>query len=362
MLDFSALNDAWSRWQFQSGANARRRIYIKLAKLLENGVKIMDGIQTMRDRRFRSHGKSDPIVMAFDVWMKQLRNGRKFSDAIQGWVPAQERMLIAAGERSGKLGEALLSSGRVMIAQKNIRNAIISGTLYPVLLIVAVIGMLFLFGYKLIPAFGRLVPEDKWTGLASAVVSLSGWVQDWLWLPVMGLLIAIGVLLWALPNWTGSGRAKFDQYPPFSVYRLIHGSSWIISLSAMVEAGERLEDALNIIGKDAAPWMASRNGLILKGLRSGHNLGEAMAKTNTQFPDPDIIDDMAVYAITSGLDQALRQVSTEWIDDSVAAIKTKMQFLFYVGIVVAGSVIGFMVAGLISMQLQMGPILQNGVA
>lgn len=361
MFDTKGANESWARFQFKSGSASRRRVYIKLAKLLENGVKIIDAITTMRDRRVRLHGKNDPMVMAMGVWAKRMSNGSPLSEAVAGWVPAQERMMIAAGERSGKLEDALLSNTEVMEAQAEIRSAIIGGVSYPAMLVMLAFGMLYLFGYKLVPAFGKMVPDDKWTGAAAAVVWISHWVQDWLWLPAMLVLVMTALCLWAMPNWVGPARVKLDSLPPFSIYRLTQGSSWIISLAAMVETGERIEDAVKTLGKNSSRWLSSRNTAILNGLRSGHNIGDAMVRAGTGFPDPDVIDDMAVYATVGGIDQALKMVSREWIKESVESIRSKMKLFFNVGIVTVGLVVGFMVSGLISMQLQMGQILKHGI-
>lgn len=361
MIDFKALNEAWARFQFRSGVASRRRVYIKLAKLLGNGVKIIDAITTMRDRRVRMHGKNDPMVMAMNAWAKRMSNGSPLSEAVAGWVPAQERMMLAAGERSGRLESALLSNTEVMSAQQEIRSAIIGGVSYPAMLVVLAFGMLYLFGYKLVPAFSKIVSDDKWTGAAAVVVSISHWVQAWLWLPAMLTLVATAVCLWAMPNWVGAARIKLDAYPPFSIYRLTQGSSWVISLAAMVETGERIEDAVKILGKNSSRWLNIRNAAILNGLRSGYNIGDAMVRTGTGFPDPDVIDDIAVYATVGGIDQALKMVSREWIKESVESIRSKMKLFFNVGIVTVGLVVGFMVSGLISMQLQMGQILKHGI-
>lgn len=361
MFDLKSFNESWSRFQFRSGAANRRRIYIKLAKLLENGVKIIDAISTMRDRRMRLHGKNDPVVMAMDAWIKRMRNGSPLSDAVAGWVPAQERMMLAAGERSGRLESALISNTEVMVAQAEIRSAIIGGITYPVMLVMMAFGMLYLFGFKLVPAFGQMVSDDKWTGAAAAVVSVSHWVQDWLWLPGMSVLVLTAACLWAMPNWVGVSRVKFDALPPFSIYRLIQGCSWIISLAAMVEAGERIEEAVKSLGKNSSPWLALRNAAILNGLRSGYNIGDAMVRSGTGFPDPEVIDDVSVYATVGGIDQALKMVSREWIKGSVDAIRGKMKVFFNVGIVSVGFVVAFMVSGLISMQVQMGQILKQAI-
>lgn len=359
-LDLSGLAFSFGKFQFRHNTDYRRRVWVKLSKLIQNGVNIIDAIQSMRQRRFREYGASDPVVLAMDAWVRHLKNGRKLNDAVADWVPPQERMLIAAGERSGKLADALMSSAAVMVAQRDIKRAVIGGLAYPILLVIAVFGMLFFFGYKLIPTFSRIVPDDKWSGMASFVVGVSHWVQHWLWLPAALLLLGGGWLLWALPNWVGAYRVKADRWPLFATYRLVTGSAWIISLSAMVGAGERIEDALNLLSKGVQPFVESRTQSILRGLRNGLNLGDAMSYARTGFPDPEIIDDLATFSAVAGLDEALKTIAREWISDSVESIRSSMKVVFNIGLVAVAVVLGVMMTGLIAMQMQMGQLIQHG--
>lgn len=84
------LANLWLARKFSFGTDVRRRIWLKLAKLLENGVPIRTAIQRMRSRRARMKGDSDALVLAFDDWLTQINNGRRFSDAIRKWVDHEE--------------------------------------------------------------------------------------------------------------------------------------------------------------------------------------------------------------------------------------------------------------------------------
>lgn len=348
------------QWSFGTEIATRRRIWTKLSKLLSSGVKIRDALDSIRARRLQSVGQYDASVIAIDQWMRRIQNGQRFADAIADWVPSQERMLLAAGERSGRLQEALISCAKVMVVQREIKKAIRNGLVYPVLLVVGVFVMMWFFGNHIIPSFSKIIPVDKWRGVAATVVHVSHWIQHWFWLPVVMLLALSGAIAWMLPNWVGASRATLDRYPPFSIYRTVLGSSWMISLAAMVGAGERMEDAMHSMGKYGNPWLKTRTEEILRGLRSGLPLGDAMARTGSGFPDREIIDDLGVYASTSGLDESLRIIADEWIAESVANIQLMMKVVFNVGILVSAGMVGFMVSGLIAMQLQMGQILRHG--
>lgn len=117
----------FARFMFRNDANLRRRLYLKLGKLLGNGVPIIDALETMRARRVTLKSTKEPLAVALSDWLRKLRNGSRLSQAIVGWVSPDEAMLISAGEQSGKIEDALVSAAEVMTAKKKIKNAVVGG-------------------------------------------------------------------------------------------------------------------------------------------------------------------------------------------------------------------------------------------
>lgn len=310
-------------------------------------------------RRVSMKGKSDPVAIALDAWIDQVRNGRRISEAIRGWVGSDEQMLLAAGEQSGSIDVALQSVSEIMIAKKNIRAAVIKGLSYPLALLAIAFTVLIMFSFKVIPEFAKIVPDDRWTGIARIMIDFSNFSRDW-YAVMIGVIIALMVVFaLSLPRWTGGLRIWLDRFPPYSIYRIVYGSTWMISFSALVNAGVRLERALEQLGEGATPWLKVRNKACLRGMRGGLNVGDALAKSGYGFPDIEIIDDLAVYSRVSGFDQALSTIGREWITESVERIQGMMNVVFGVTILLVGGFIAFMVSGLIGMELQISTLIQT---
>lgn len=358
MLEFDASQvSIWFARKFGFGDSVRRRVWLKLAKLLENGVPIKTALESMRARRARLKGKSDTLVLAYDDWLTQINNGRRFSDAIRGWVGYDELLLLSAGEQSGHLEKALHSAVMLIEASKRIKAAVLGGITYPIILILISFGILYLFGIKVYPVFSRVVPEDKWVGLAADMVVFSRFVQDWLWLAGLVVVSLIVLILGSMPYWTGQLRVRFDAYPPWSVYRVVKGSAWLIALSALVSAGVRVEDALRMMNARATPWMRERIDALLVGLSNGLTVSDALARSGHNFPDPDIVDDLGVYAQLTSFDQALETIGRETLTFSVESIQRAMKVIFNVGVVLVAGLIAWMISGLVSMQMQLARVL-----
>lgn len=358
-LDLGALTEKFAKFSFSTDATMRRRVWLKLAKLIENGVQIRTAIDTMRDRREKMKGKNDNLVLAYGSWLDEINNGKRFSDAIEGWVAPEERMLIASGEQSGKLESALRSTVTLIESGKQIRSAVIGGLIYPVVLLVLSFGIMHLFGYKIIPAFSRVIPEDKWTGIAASMVDVSHFVQNWLWLVAILVIVLFVAFFVSLPIWVGAARVKVDAYAPYSIYRIVKGSTWMIAFSALVEAGVRAENALQMLGQNASPWLTERIDGCLAGMRNGYTVGDSLARAGHGFPDIEVIDDLGVYSSLSSFDQALAIIGREMMNTGIESVQKSMVIVFNVGLIVVALLLSWMISGMLAMQMQMASVLSG---
>jgi type II secretory pathway component PulF len=348
---------------FKASTNERRRLWLKLAKLISNGIPIIRALETLVSRREKNKQSTHPGCVAMKQWIRLLDNGYTFSGAIEGWCSNEERMIIYAGEQSGQLEESLQSVAKVLEARKAIKSAVIGGTAYPAFMILMALGGMAMFGYNIVPAFTDAVPgEVHWTGIAGALVSFSDFIQNYMLFILVGLLGLIGVFFYSLPRWTyrfGRVRIIADRYAPYSVYRVVTACSWLISFAAMIQSGVRIENALTQLSSSASPWLKHRIDQCMIGMRSGLNLGESFAETQMEFPDREIIDDMCVYASQSGFDEAIRIIGEERLAEGISDIQGKMRIVFGMSIVLVGALLLFMIGGIFGLQMQMTSALRS---
>lgn len=350
----------FARFMVLNSNEARRSLWRKLSKLLENGVPLLNALKSIHDRRVTAGSEKDPITIALKLWIDKINNGNRLSSSIDGWVPKDEIMLIAAGEQSGQLDKSLIKASEIMIAKNRIKKAIISGVSYPIIMLFLALAVLIMFSYKVIPEFAQVVSYERWTGVAKILIDLSNFTRDWLPLIIGFIVVVVVGFFWSLSRWSHGFRVKLDRYIPYSVYRMLQGGGWMIGLAALVDAGVRMETAIEDLEKQASPWLSTRLKACLREMRSGHNLGDALARSGYEFPDREIIDDLGVYAKLSGIENALSTVGKEWIDSGVEKIQGMMKVIFGVSVLSVGLFIAFMVGGLIAMELQMTNLIKSG--
>lgn len=356
-MTLEELNLRYMRFQFRTDGKTRQRLWRKLSKLLRDGIPIIAGLTEIRALK----KPTAPISVAIEAWVRGLNNGRKLSEVIRPWVTNEEYMLILAGEEAGTLEDSLQSVVVVAKAKAAISSAVYGGLAYPTFLAILAFGIMYLFGFKIVPAFSKAARSDAWTGFAKVMIEASGFVQNWFHWVVLIVVILLVAFFVSLPRWTSDIRSVCDRYAPFSIYRIMQGSSFLIALAALIQAGVPIVAAMSQLASGASPWLAHRLNAGIKGLQAGRNLGEALEKSGTGFPDPEIISDIRLYSTKTGFDEAIRLIGTEWITESVEQIQSMMGIVFMMSILAVGLLIMFSVSGMIALQLQLGELIKRGV-
>jgi type II secretory pathway component PulF len=358
MTDFGQqVQTYFNRSQFKSNAAVRIRIWRKLAHLLNDGISLIESLRLIR----KAMASKSAGYAALTAWIKGIENGRNLGESVQDWVLSEEYMLIVSGESSGTLPGSMHSIVKGMRAKSQIRAAIFGGIAYPFFLVLLAFAFLWLLGFKLVPAFTSAVQKDQveWFGFAKVVINLSDFIQTWL--PSMAGVLAVLIILFfvSLPIWNSGLRTFFDRYPPFAIYRILQGATWLIGMSALIQSGVRIERALELTASSATPWAKARVLGALRGLRAGRSFGEALQETGYEFPSRDVVSDIVVYSGHKGMDEALRKIADEWLEESVEQIQSMMKVLFSVSLVFVGCTVLLTVLGVMDLQQQLSALLEQ---
>ncbi len=350
-----------SRVLYRASTQNRLRLWRKLSRLLANGVPIVKALQELRSQRMQASGEGHSECVALDQWIRRMSNGLSLGQAVDGWTTEDERMLISAGEERGNLSVAFGWIEQILTARNRIVKAVIGGVSYPLVLACMAAGLLVLYSYRIIPVYANVSRDHAWTGLAASMVWLANTVRAWIWVAGGSGAALLVLFLWSLPRWDGWLRVRFDRLAPYSIYRIMKGSAWLISLAAMVGVGRRIEDSLIALqGQQSGAWAVNRTNASLTGIRRGLSLGAALKESNNEFPDREVIADMLVYSQLSGVDESLRILANELLESSVERVQAQTAVLKNIGVMLMAGLIAWTTGGLMNMNLQLAHILQGG--
>lgn len=330
----------------------RLKIYRKLAALLRNRFSLMNSLDMIYNGLTEEGAHPDnPMGIAVSAWGRALQEGHPFSDALKGWAPSRERLMLSVGDVSD-LESALLNLIKVTEGSTRMIRPIISAVTYPSFLMMMSVLILYAIGVYMVPPMLSAAPKTVWTGTAKNLVDMSTWIQE-NWGIAFSVLPAIGVTIYAtIGIWTGKARIVFDRYPPWSLYKIFTGITWLLSLSALVKGGVPLSIALTSLRKESNRYLRERIDGALFYIKNGDNLGQALQKSGMEFPDKQIIADLKIYSELDNFEEALDKLANEWLEESVYLIEQRAEVMNAVAMLTVSGIIAWAVFGTFDMQDQ----------
>ena len=347
------LDILYAKLSFRMQTAKRMEVYRKLASLLRNDFTLMDALD--RIWQIESHNgrkANEPFAIVLKSWQERLERGMSFPDAVRIWVPTNEALMLAVGDVS-KLSAALDNVVRVGEGIRRIKSAMQSAVMYPIFLLSLTFVIVIAVGLYLVPPLMEAAGgEITWRGMAASLVAVAKFSDTYWSVALVGLLGLIVLVWYSLANWTGRFRILFDNLPPWSMYKISVSVGWMMSLSAMVAAGGSLPVAIKTLADNSSRYLRDILEKTNKFITNGENLGAALQRTGTHFPNDEIIGDLAIYADMTGFDQNLSKIANDYLDSSVRRMEALSSFMNSFGILLVSAIIAWVVFGTFEMQDQ----------
>jgi type II secretory pathway component PulF len=337
--------------------NNRFRIYKMLARLLDAEIDARTALEFIYDvvsNDGRKKGEPDAVAVAH--WLRAYQEHGQLSDALVGWVPQTEVLLLEAGERSGRFQHALGVMLRLNEKMGAIRGQIMGKLAYPLALSLMLAAVLYYLSTTFMPTIVAMKINGQWTGTGATIVALLTWVKSGL----IPLLLAIAALIVAvfltLPIFRGRARIIFDWLPPWSIHRFTSGTGFLTALLVLMESGRGLLDAITLVRPSASPYLAEKVARIEGAIREGHDFGRALAASGDQFPDSVLIKEIQIFSHIGRLDEGLLSVVEQWMDTATTRALAQISMLGMGLMFSTFAVLGFVMTGLYDMigQLKQG--------
>lgn len=357
--NFTESFDLWfSKIQF--GTAVRMKIYQKLGTYVMAGMPIGEAIHqiyihTSDDGKKANH----PIAKVLRIWQHHIANGEPLVDAIDGWVPESEQAILCSGDATD-LPSAIDDLMKIQDAKSKILGAIKGGLTYPLILVLAGCGFLIMFSVRIVPQFSEVLPRNKWGTWPAAMADIGDFFTHYLAAFFIAAIALTVLISWTMPRWTGPVRKRFDNYPPWSLYRVYAGSSFMLVLSAMLSAGMTSGEILDVMMRHGSPWLKERLGSAQKFVADGYNIGDALYKTQLEFPDKETVRDLRSYAGQPDFSDILKKVGDRWLADSVVAVQKQSLILKYVGMGFATFVICGFISAIGALEIQVSSMASSG--
>ena len=258
--------------------------------------------------------------------------------------------MVRAGEIGGILDEVLNRLATQLEKDDNIRRAVKSAMVYPVMIasfaLIVMLGMVLF----LIPVFAGMYKElgnAKLPMLTRMMVSASDTMKSWKGVIVLVVVIALVVIIRRAKH-TDKGTEIWDRFKlhvPMGigeVIRKIAVARFSRTLGTLVSSGVPILQAIEITGKSAGNVVIEHAmNAVQVSVKEGQTIS-APLKNSSVFPDM-VVQMISVGEETGALDSMLQKVADFYEDEVNAAVKSLTSILEPIMMLGVGSIVGLVV-------------------
>jgi general secretion pathway protein F len=346
-----------SRATAHTGAGARRKsgreerllLLRELATLLAAGVPLAEAVESIGQSHRSSQGGA-----AFGVIHQHLRGGESFAASLAAaklGFPEYVKQLAAAGEMTGKLSQALDSAATQMDYEYRMRAEMRNALVYPAVLVVSGITVVFLIFVFVVPKFANMLKSSraKIPEFSALVLQTGMFVNDNLLWVALGGAALVGAAAAALRSRELRARlyAASSRLPLVGTWILENEiGRWSAMLATLLENRVPIVRALEL-AQDGVGLGAVRDRLqlALKEIRAGHKLADALAANHT-------VSEIGVNLVRVGersgeLPAMLRTLATLYENAGRDRMKRLLALLEPVAILCIGVIVGFIMIAII---------------
>jgi len=271
----SSFMEKLNRWNAKSAFSEKIRAatYSDIASFTEAGIPPFAAIGGILEvHRLRKN----PLLPMTETWHKGMESGLGLADVMAEWVTPSEVTMIQSGEKSGSLAKALRSASELIVAQKQMMSETRKTLIAPVIYISALFSIMYFMMNNMSPAITRLVPKEFMPSFAASYFAFGDiFIALMPWVTAAFIVLSM-LIFFTLSAWTGSMRSRADKLFPWTIYRAMQSSYFLITLAAMMRSGVPMKEALGQIQAHATPWVRVHVEAMIERLGKGRKEAAAI--------------------------------------------------------------------------------------
>lgn len=322
----------------------------QLAIMLNAGLTIMDCFDIFKKQ------VSKPALLKIIYQIDEdIRAGNSFSSALIKHKHLFSNLyisLIKSGEASGKLDQILLKLADNLEKQREFRGKIKGALIYPIIVIVAMLAVMFIMITFVIPQLLNLYKDFniQLPITTQILILISSFFQKF-WPLVLGITFVVFVLI---KNYlkTKQGKKIFDanilKLPAIGkVVKMAALVDTTRTFAILIGSGVSILDALDIVIETSSNTVYQEAFTkIYKKIEKGQSLGKALDEEEI-FP-PILVQMTTVGEQTGHLDETLMRISKYFEMESELAVKTMTTLIEPAILLFLGVGVGFLVISVIT--------------
>jgi type IV pilus assembly protein PilC len=322
----------------------------QLAIMLNAGLTLIDCFDILKKQTVKPS-----MSKLIDEIDREVRAGKSFSAVLQKYpqhFPNLYIALVKSGEASGKLSDILLKLAENLEKQREFRGKIKGALIYPVIVIVGMLGVMFIMITFVVPRLLNLYKDFniELPFTTQVLIAVSTFSAQF-WPLIIGGVVG-GVVLMKRYMATKQGKRTIDALMlKIPVINNIMKMSVLVdstrTLSILIGSGISILEGLNIIidTTDNVIYQEAFRS-IYKQVEKGVSVGQAM--TNEGIFPPILVQMATVGEQTGHLDDTLGRISKYFEMESEIAVKTLTTLIEPTILITLGLGVGLLVTAVIT--------------
>src|SRR5260363_212581 len=205
------------QWAILRIRRTREQFYEDLSEAIADKESIN---QFIRIRRARAIQQKDPLSCLYPVMLNRLsQRGGSVARNVHGNVPDTDLNINTSIENQGHVDQGLKFLAATVTSQRTMIDAMRSALIAPALIAMMCLFFTVILAVFVIPVFADIVPPARWDTLGRSMYGVSYIVTHFGLFILMGLLGAIGGLIWVIPDWAGAEPGEGGWFGAFRVFR-----------------------------------------------------------------------------------------------------------------------------------------------
>jgi type II secretory pathway component PulF len=322
----------------------------EMSDLLDAGLQLEPALRVMEGRKELSGIKAVASALR-----QQVREGSSLSSALRLVSPSFGDLfcnLVSAGEVSGSLPQLLRRQATFLVTMDDLRKKVVSALIYPSMIFVLGIGLIFLFMTYLVPQLTTLFQK---TGkdlplLTRLLIQTSDFFAHYWWAIIAGIVAAVfGFLQFIrMPfgrSWWHTTQLRLPLFG--SVLRRRYYAQFSQTMANLIANGIPLLNSLRLMTSATGNvHLRSMTEKVVEMVGEGGSLSRALQRVG-EFP-PLFIDMIAVGEQTGDLAQALERIGRRYDKELNISIQRLTSLIQPVVILIMAAMVGLIAYSIIN--------------
>lgn len=333
--------------------SARLRFYRTMSRQTDSrrrGVTPIRALQSMI-RNEEISGRKTALSKLYRHIKNRLELGKRLGEVLQSYAPSSEASQIYAAEVSGRISDGFIMAAEVAKQQATFQKIFKEALIGPSINLVLSLGIVYMFFTTLVPAMTGSLNAETMSTYSAILVAAAGHFTLYLSIVISIITALILWTIWALPRYNGFLRLKLEKFPPFSMYKIMVGCSFLYAYNSLVKTGTQQAVALNTIRQFATPYLKFRINKILE--QTSKSFGDALLNMRLNFPDKEVLNEMAMASEHGVLNEAMPDIVENLSIDGLELIKLQAQVAKSIAMILVVGAIMFLITGLFSFMADM---------